>query len=70
MSGRAEVSAAPVTLAQQIEELRRELGQRRNVYPRLVEAGKLSAARAARQTYVLEAAVATLEALRRGEADD
>lgn len=64
-SSTLDLGAQPVTLAQQIEELKRELRQRAAVYPRLIAAGKLSERRAAHQTYVLEAVIATLEALRR-----
>lgn len=64
-SAMLDLGAQPVTLAQQIEELKRERRQRAAVYPRLIAAGRISERRAAYQTYVLGSVIATLEALRR-----
>lgn len=49
------------TIQAQIAECNRELGQRRHVYPRLIESGKLTQAAADRQTKDLTDAVHTLE---------
>lgn len=48
------------TLEQQISELRRELAMRQRVYPRAVQAGKMTAEIAQRQTQTLEDAITTL----------
>jgi hypothetical protein len=50
-----------VTLVEQIAEVKRELGQRRSVYPRLVASGSVSRARADRQVEIMEAVLTTLE---------
>lgn len=55
------------SLSQQIEEVERELGQRRNVYPRLVSSGKMRQSIADYQTERLEAVKRTLEWLRDNE---
>lgn len=57
----------PVSLAQQIAEVKRELTQRDRVYPRLVVAGKLTKNAAERQFRWMEAALATLEACQAGQ---
>ena len=51
-------SGAPVPLADQIGELKRELGQRRPVYRRLIEGGRLSQRQAEVQRKVAAAAFA------------
>jgi hypothetical protein len=56
--------AAPPTLAEQIEELQRELDQRRNTYPRMIQEMRIVPAKAARRIVRLEAAIATLQRLR------
>ena len=56
-------SGAPVPLADQIGELKRELGQRRPVYRRLIEGGRLSQRQAEVQMDRLCAALATLQRL-------
>lgn len=52
----------PITTADKLKELRRERGQRKHVYPRLVSAGKLSQESANRQTAVLESIILDYEA--------
>jgi hypothetical protein len=51
------------TLAEQIGEVKRELGMRRRVYPRYVAAGKADAQEAERRIAAMAAALDTLEAL-------
>lgn len=51
---------APETLAGQIAELKRESAMRRQVYPRLIESGRLNLNQAARQVQALDAAIETL----------
>jgi hypothetical protein len=55
-------SAAP-TLAEQIGELKRELGQRAAVYPKWVRNGRITQAKADAQVARMTAALATLERL-------
>jgi hypothetical protein len=57
------------SLAAQITEVKRELGQREQVYPRLVKSNKLREGVAEYQTDTLKAVLATLEWLRANEAD-
>lgn len=57
------------SLAQQAAEVRREVGMRRRVYPRLVAGEKLTQAKADAQIERMEAAAATLERLRDAEAE-
>jgi hypothetical protein len=45
-----------------IDEVRREIAQRRHVYPRLVEAHQMSARTATRRIEIMEALLAKLEA--------
>lgn len=52
-----------LTLEEQIAEVERELGMRRRVYPRFVEAGKMSRQKADRQVADLEAVLLTLRRL-------
>ena len=59
----------PPDLREQIQEVEREIALRRVVYPRWVEAGRLSQAKADRQIAVMEAVAASLiqlHAIRRG----
>jgi hypothetical protein len=58
-----------VSLAQQIEEIDYELGQRRGVYGRLVASGKMRQAVADYHMHRLEAARRTLDWLRQHEAE-
>jgi hypothetical protein len=51
-----------ITAADKLKELKRELAQRRRVYPRLIEKGSLTREAAARQTEIMEAIVADYEA--------
>jgi len=51
---------AKISLAQQIDEIDRELGQRAKVYPRLVASGKLRQSHADFQVDRLKAARATI----------
>ena len=51
----------PVTLAEMVAELRRELKLRRSVYPRLVEQRRLPHSQAQRRIQVLTAAAEFLE---------
>lgn len=53
----------PITVANEIAELERELRMRRQVYPRSVASGMLSQTKADRQIALLESAVATLRML-------
>lgn len=53
----------PITTEVKLREIKRELGQRRHVYARLVAAGKLSQATADWQIAVLEAVQRDYEAL-------
>lgn len=53
----------PVTLRQQIAELKRELSTRQRVYPSWIQRGQISALDADYRTRALAAAVTTLEHL-------
>lgn len=53
----------PITLADQIAEVERELKMRAKVYPRWILTGRLTKERAARNTAVLEAILGTLKAI-------
>jgi hypothetical protein len=44
-----------ITTADKLKELKRELAQRRRVYPRLIEKGSLTPQAAARQTEIMQA---------------
>lgn len=57
------------TLAEQVEEVRRELQMRRQVYPNLVAARKMTTARAEHQIAAMQAVLETLERVRK-TADD
>jgi len=56
-------AATPVTLAEQIQEVKRELAMRAVVYPRQVARGGLKAEAAATHKRRMEAALETLEYL-------
>jgi hypothetical protein len=56
-----------IPLADQLKELRRELGMRRGAYPRFVARGALTQAAADKQVARLEAAIETLETLLKQE---
>lgn len=51
---------APESLAGQIAELKRESAMRRQVYPRMIDAGRLKFDQAAHQVKALDAAIETL----------
>lgn len=51
----------PFTAEELVAEARREVGYRRRVYPRWVDAGKIDKAKADRQLQLMEAIVAALE---------
>lgn len=57
------LDANPVPLHEQLECARRELSMRRNVYPRRIASGVMTAPLAARETARMEAIVQTLERL-------
>ena len=50
------------SLDEQIAEVNRELALRANVYPKMIEAGRLTKQKAERQTLLLRAALGTLMA--------
>lgn len=52
-----------VPLSDQIAAVRREIGMRKNVYPRWILNGKMPAAKAASEMSAMEAVLATLEEL-------
>lgn len=56
----------PVTIAEQIDEVKRELQQRQRVYPRLIGAGKMTQVAADRNVRRMEAVLATLERIANG----
>jgi len=55
-----------VSLQDQIAEVRREIEMRKQVYPRLIDATKLSKAEAERRTLAMQAVLRSLERLRTG----
>ena len=55
-----------ITLADEISCIRREIGMRESVYPRRVRAGKMNPKIADRETAVMKAVLARLEALNVG----
>lgn len=57
-----------VSIGQQIDEVERELGQRRSVYPRLVSSGKLRSSIAEYQIKRMEAVLESLRWLADNEA--
>lgn len=59
--------AIPITNVEKLAELKRERGQRAHVYPRLIEAGKLTRDKAERQLAVLNSIIDDYEA--RAEVD-
>jgi hypothetical protein len=50
-----------ITAADKLKEIKRELAQRRRVYPRLIEKGSLTREAAARQTEIMDAIAADYE---------
>ena len=52
----------PITKADVVAELHREIKMRRQVYPRQVEHGRLTEARAERQIALIERAIEIVEA--------
>ena len=58
------MTTAPITLDEQIDCVRREIGMRNRVYPRWVEIGRITQAHADHQVAAMEAVLATLESLR------
>ena len=59
--------AEPVALADQIRCVGRELGLRRNVYPKWVASGRMNQADADREIAAMEAVLATLKRLEPSE---
>ena len=57
----------PITLSEQVAEVRREIAMRQAVYPGLVERKKLAPARADRQLAVMRAVLEKLLQLEHGE---
>lgn len=57
------MTAGSVSLAEQLQELRRERKMRVFVYPRLISSGKLKPDDAARYNLALDAAIVTLDEL-------
>ena len=52
-----------IKISEQIACVRREIAMRRRVYPRWIESGKMTQAKADREIAVMEAVLATLEKL-------
>ena len=52
------MTAAPMTAQEKRECAEREVRQRRRVYPRLIEAGRMTAQKAAREIELMEAIAA------------
>ncbi len=66
----SETVTTPIPLEQQIACIRREIRQRKAVYPRLVQDGRMLEATAAKELVAMQAVLATLMALleaRQGE---
>ena len=61
------VQREPVSLDHQMKCVMRELGYRRQVYPRLVAAKKMTGASAAKEICRMEAVLATLKDLIKSE---
>lgn len=59
--GEAPAATAPVTVREKRDELRRELEMRRALYPKWVEAGRMSEETSARRIALLEAIAADYE---------
>ena len=57
----------PVDLLVMIDEVRREIAQRRNVYARMVSAHQMNPRTATRRIEIMEALLAKLEAERRAQ---
>lgn len=58
----------PISLADQIACVRREIGMRERVYPKWVAGGRMKQDAADREIAAMRAVLATLEALRNGGA--
>jgi hypothetical protein len=56
--------STPIDLEQQLACVRREIGMRRRVYPRWVQAGRMSQAAADREIATMEAVLDTLTKVR------
>ena len=56
-----------VTITEQLACAKREVGMRKRVYPRWVEANRMTKAKADAEIAAMEAIVATLEQLERAE---
>ncbi|MFN3891944.1 MAG: hypothetical protein ACK4MV_16235 [Beijerinckiaceae bacterium] len=56
-----------ITTADKLKELRREMGQRKRVYARLIENGKLTQEAANRQIAILESIILDYEAKEKAE---
>lgn len=52
----------PVTIEEQVACVERELRMRRNAYPRWIQAGKMTQAKAYAEIATMEAVLATLQA--------
>ena len=55
-----------IELTVQIDCVAREIGKRQSVYPRLIEAGKLTPEKSAQEILAMEAVLHTLTCLREG----
>ena len=55
------MTTADIPLADQIAEVKRELAMRENVYPKLIDSGRLTPAAAHRHLANMRAVLATLE---------
>lgn len=51
-----------ISLPEQVAAVKREIGQRNHVYPRLVAAGRMTQAKEADEIAAMEAVLATVEA--------
>ena len=61
------IDPTAISLDVQIAAVNREIGQRERVYPRLVEAGRMSQRMADEQTAAMKAVALTLATLKAGE---
>ena len=57
------LSALPVSLADQMDCVRREIALRERAYPRWIAAGKMTQAKAGREIELMRRVLATLEGL-------
>lgn len=58
---------SPIPLSEQIDCVRREIGMRQSLYPKWVQAGRMTQARADHQIAAMEAVLTTLESLQPAE---